>query len=108
MIKLLVSVQFQPVCSTELIGRQNSGVALFTTSSGNYSYVYVMLCDIENVFVLLKLQSMSSAVEVKQSTGVYLLREVLTSVVKWKGLDCLEHGPWSMFAVATDVGCFLL
>ena len=91
MIKLLVSIQFQLVCSTELMERQNSGVALFTTSSGNYSYVYVMLCDIENVFVLLKLQSMSSAVEVKQSTGVYL--QVLTSVVKWKGLDCLEHRP---------------
>lgn len=103
-----ISIHFQPVCSTELTGRQNSGVALFTVSSWNYSYVYVMLCDIENVFVLLKLQSTSSAVEVKQSTGMYLLREALTSVTKWKGPDCLEHGPWSMFAVATDIECFLL
>lgn len=67
-----------------------------------------MLCDIENVFVLLKLQSTPFAVEVKQSTGMYLLREVLTSVTKWKGPDCLEHGPWSVFAGATDVECFLL
>lgn len=28
-----ISIHFQPVCSTELTGRQNSGVALFTVSS---------------------------------------------------------------------------
>lgn len=86
-------------------------MATFTISSWSHSQVYVISRDKRKCFCVIKISKhiLCCRDEAVHRTGFwsgfYLLREVLTSVFKWKGPDRLEHGPGSTCVIGTDAGC---